>query len=303
MKKKIIPNIDEFPNKTASEKTVNGCIVLEGGAFRGTYTEGVLDALMQSDINMEATVGVSAGAMNGLNYVSGQIGRSIRVTMKYRHDSRYMGAKALKRNKGLFGFDFMFGELMQLEKFDERRFFECDRRFVAVATNCKTGKAEYFEKNTSQIFEAVKASSSLPFVSQPINIDGTEYFDGGCADKVPYRWAMENGYDKIIVVRTREKSYRKDTSKNGVVSLAEKKFKHYPEFVKSLAGVNAIYNEQCEEMVKLENEGKLFVISPSVKPEVGRFEGDLSVLRDLYYLGYNDTINRIDELKEYLGIE
>lgn len=302
MKNKRIPNIDEFPCATASDNTVKACIVLEGGAFRGTYTEGVLDALMQADINTEATVGVSAGAMNGMNYVSGQIGRAIRVTMKYRHDSRYMGVKAIKNNKGLFGFDFMFGELMKLEKFDEQRFFGCNRRFVAVTTNCRTGRAEYFDKSFERIFDTVKASSSLPFVSKAVNINGCEYLDGGCADKVPYRWAIENGYDKIIVVRTRDREYRKDTSKRGIMSIAERKFKQYPEFLRTLSGVNKVYNEQCDEMEKLEEEGSLFIISPSKKIEVGRFEGNLNTLSDLYYLGYNDAMSRTEDLKRYLHI-
>lgn len=297
-------NIDRFPTGTASENITNGCIVLEGGAFRGTYTEGVLDALMQNDINLSCVLGVSAGAMNGLNYVSGQIGRTIRVTLNYRHDSRYMGLDAIRKDKGLFGFGFIFGELMDIEFFDRERVKNSPIRFIAATTNCETGKTEYFEKNGDvDIYEAVKASASLPIVSKPIKLNGVEYFDGGCSKKVPYQWATENGYDKVVVIRTRHKDYRKDLSGHGVNKLIKKKYGKYPEFIKSLELADGVYNNDCDEMERLHNEGKIFVISPSEPLNVGRFEGNLDVLAGLYDLGYNDTMENLDALKEYLEIK
>ena len=84
----VYSKLDQIPCGIASNKTIDGCIVLEGGAFRGLYTAGVLDALMENDINLSCTIGVSAGAMNGVNYVAGNIGRTARINLKYRHDSR-----------------------------------------------------------------------------------------------------------------------------------------------------------------------------------------------------------------------
>ena len=293
--------IDDFPIGTASDTISEGCIVLEGGAFRGTYTEGVLDALMEADINLSCTLGVSAGAMNGANYVSGQIGRTMRLTMKYRHDSRYIGLNAIKRDKGLFGFGFMFGELMDIEYFDKDRFMNSPMQFIATATNCETGKTEYFAKNGDvNIYEAIKASSSLPLVSQPVTLNGVEYFDGGCSSKVPYEWAIDNGYKKIIVVRTRHADYRKDLSKNGAIRFMRMKYGKYPNLIKSLEDCNEIYNEQCDRMQKLHNSGDIYVISPSEPINVGRFEGNLDTLRGLYELGYNDVLNNLDSIRAYL---
>ena len=295
--------VDDFVRATASDKITDGCIVLEGGAFRGTYTEGVLDALMLSDINMSCVLGVSAGAMNGANYVSGQIGRNICLTMNYRHDSRYVGLNAIRHDKGLIGFGFMFGELMDIEYFDRERFMNSPMRFVASATNCDTGKSEFFEKTGDvDIYEAIKASASLPFVSKPIKINGHLYFDGGCWSKIPYDWAFDNGYKKIVVVRTRHADYRKDLSKDGGSRLVKKKYGMYPNFIKSLEENNILYNRQCDELIKLHNEGELFMISPSEPVKAGRFEGDLDALRHLYELGYNDVMNNLDLLKAYLEI-
>lgn len=293
-------SMNRFPTGTASENLTKGCIVLEGGAFRGTYTEGVLDALMLSDINMECVLGVSAGAMNGLNYVSGQIGRTIRVTLKYRHDSRYMGLKAIKREKGLFGFGFIFGELMDIEFFDKERVRNSPMRFLTSATNCETGKSEFFEKNGEvDIYEAVKASASLPLVSRPVKLNGVDYFDGGCSRKVPYEWAFENGYEKVVVVRTRHADYRKEPGR-GINSIIRRKYKKYPRLIEALKNTNRVYNEDCETLQKLHNEGKIFMIAPSEPLDVGRFEGNPRVIAKLYDIGFNDTMNCIEKLKKYL---
>ena len=162
MSGKIYSHIDKIPSGSASRKVTEGCLVLEGGAFRGLYSQGFMDAMMKADINMQCTIGVSAGAMAGMNYVAGQIGRSARVNLRYRHDSRYVGIQAVRHNKGLIGFDFVFDGLKESDPFDGKRFFEPERRFVAVATNCLTGEAEYFEKgHCTNIFHAIRASASM----------------------------------------------------------------------------------------------------------------------------------------------
>ena len=303
MRKKTVMDMNKFPCGRASGRLTQGCIVLEGGALRGTYTDGVLDALMENDINMQTVIGVSAGAMNGMSYVSGQIGRAMRTTVGYRHNSRYMGAKAIRESGGLFGFEFMFGELLEIDKFDTDTFFGNDVRFVAVATNCLTGEPEYFEKDFPDIIEAVKASGSLPLVSKPVTIGGVEYFDGGCSCKIPYRWAIDNDYQKILIVRTRHSSYRKDLSKKNLsLPIIEKKFKKYPELIKSVSESDKNYNAQCDEIDELEKSGRVFVISPSETVEVGRFEGNLDKLSDLYHMGYIDTLKKLSDLRKYLEI-
>lgn len=194
---KIYSGFHQLPHGNASTMVQEGCIVLEGGAFRGLYGEGVLDALMLENINLRCTIGVSAGAMNGLNYVSGQIGRSIRMNLKYRHDKRYVGRKALQNGEGLIGFAFAFHQADQEYPFDKKRFFQFDRRFIAVATNCETAEPAYFEKDHCRdIFQAVQASASMPFISKMVWMEGYPYLDGGCSDKIPFDWALREGYKK-----------------------------------------------------------------------------------------------------------
>ncbi len=138
--------LDEIPSGHASKALTKGCLVLEGGAFRGLYSEGVMDAFMKNNLNFECVIGVSAGAMGGVNYVSGQIGRSARINLEYRHDQDYIGAGALIHAHSPLNLDFAIRENDKLEPFDEESFNDPSRRFVAVVTDCRNGTPIFFEK-------------------------------------------------------------------------------------------------------------------------------------------------------------
>ena len=292
--------MDEIPNGTASDSVVAGCIVLEGGALRSLYTQGFLDALMLNDLNLECTIGVSAGALSGISYVSGQIGRSARVNLGYRHDSRYVGAKALLHSRSPLDVGFLTEERGILEPTDWERFYQPNRRFVAVASNCLTGKATYFEKGLcGDIMLASRASASMPFISPMVMIAGVPYLDGGCSCKIAYQWALDQGFEKIIVLRTRELGYRKEAKE---VPGAYKVYRAYPEFARSLAASSFAYNDQCDELERLDAEGKLMQIAPSEPVRISNLEGDLEKLGSLYWLGYQDCLDRLDQIRAYLAV-
>ncbi len=298
---KVFSGINRLPKGTASDDVTEGCIVLEGGAFRGLYGEGVLDALMEENINMECTIGVSAGAMNGMNYVSGQIGRSARANLKYRHDDRYVGAKAIRNNHGPIGFDFVFEEFPEEEEaFNEERFMRPEQRFIAVVTNCDTGKTEYMEKGKcSDIYQAIRASASMPYVSSMVEIDGKPYLDGGCSTNIAYQWALDQKFDKIVIVKTRPDFWRyEDTTPT---KWAYRFYRTHPEFMRALEGKKVRYNRECDEVQELKDSGRAFVISPSRYLPVGRLERDMEKLGELYYIGYQDAKNQMNDLKEYLS--
>ncbi len=303
---KAFSGVDELPNGTASDKIVKGCLVIEGGAFRGVYASGVLDAMMKHDLNMACTIGVSAGAMNGINYVSGQIGRSGRINLRYRHDGRYVGFHAMMHNQGLIGFDFVLGGgLNDTDPLDMERFSRPERKFVAVATNVINGLPEYFEKSECEdIMQAVRASASMPYLSQPVEIGTGAYLDGGCSAKIAVDWALEQGYEKIVVIRTRDKSFRyTEEACEKTYRRAKAFYKDYPLFAESLGKSSSDYNALCDRIEKLEEEGRIFVLYPSRPPHVSRVEGDMEKLGGLYYQGYGDALSRIKELKDYLEVE
>jgi len=301
MKNKVYSGIDKILCGTASDKLTDGCMVLEGGAFRGVYTEGVLDYLMKQDINMQCTIGVSAGALNAANYVAGQIGRSARTNLTYRHNNDYVGLGAIKKNDGIIGFDFLYGDLDKIDPLDKTRLFDPSRKLVAVVTNLQNGKTEYMDRdNCGDFFQAIRASASMPFVSKPVYIDDIPYVDGACSCKTPYKWALENGYEKIIIIKTREDSYTKPPEKPETAKLCRAVYHNFPEFAESLSKSNTIYNDECDEIEKLKKEGRVFVISPSKPVDVGKLEPDMEKLGELYFFGVEDAKRNIEELKRYL---
>lgn len=303
MGSKIYSGLASLPKGDAPGTVTEGCLVLEGGAFRGVYTNGVLDVLMQNGINLRTTYGVSAGALNAINYVAGQIGRSARVNLRYRRDSRYVGKDAIKENKGIIGFDFIFGELEGIEPLNKERLMHGGRELFAVATCLETAEPEAFgnDGTLEELFQAVRASASLPYISKSVPIGEKHYLDGGCSCKIPYRFALDRGFEKIVVVRTRPRSYRKQLKPKRRLPTEKLVYKDCPAFAESLLRSSDCYNRQCDELEELEAKGRIFVLAPSEPVSVSRLESDMEKLGSLYRLGCSDTINKLEALREYLN--
>jgi predicted patatin/cPLA2 family phospholipase len=291
--------MDHIPTGQASDRLTEGCLVLEGGAFRGLYTQGVIDTLMLLDINLASVIGVSAGALAGMGYVSGQIGRAARINIGYRHDDRYIGLRAFLQSHSILDVGFLTEDRGILEPFDYERFNDPRRRFVAVATNCITAEPTYFERDTcADIALAVRASATMPYMSPMVMIDGVPYLDGACSCRIPYQWALDQGYEKVVVIRTRDAAYRKEVKD---VPMAHLRYGAYPRLVESLEGASVRYNEQCEEIERLHAEGRIFRFAPSEPVSIDNIEDDVEKLGDLYWLGVYDCFQNVDALRAYLN--
>lgn len=276
-------------------------LVLEGGSLRCLFTAGVLEVFMEAELDFPYVIGVSAGALSGLNYISRQPFRTARINIDYVNDSRYLGMKSLVKTHSIFNFDFLFGELSEeLIPFAWKTFEESDKRFVAVSTDCNTGEALYHEKGLSQdILLAARASSSMPLLAPMVNVDGFECLDGGICNPVPFRKAMEEGYEKLVLVLTRQEGYRKEPSR-AMEAVYQRYYKKYPNLVNALCQMEENYNQVQEEISGLEREGKCFVIRPEVPVSVSRIEKDTEKLEDLYTAGRRVAFRRMGALKEYL---
>lgn len=297
----VYSSLSQIPNgHTNSDIIVPGCLVLEGGAFRGLYTQGALDAMMENDINVQTTIGVSAGALSGLSYVSGQIGRSARINLHYRHNPDYIGLGAMLHDHGVTGFTFAFEEYDRKEPLDRPVFNDPKRRFLAVATDIESGEPVFFEKGEcSDTMKAIQASATVPYVSEPVELDGHLCLDGGCSCPIPVDWAMEQGFDKIMVIRTRDRAYRKTTPSPGPLIDAE--YGKYPAFAQKLKTQLERYNALAEHINDLEQQGRVLVLAPEEPVNISRFEGDMEKLGALYWQGYREAMARMAEIKGYFG--
>ena len=268
------------------EISQNTALVLEGGGMRGVFTCGVLDYLMDHHIEFPYTVGVSAGACNGLSYMSHQRGRgkfsNIDLLAKYK----YIGIRPLLKRRGLIDQQLLFHRFPdRILPYNYKAYAENPNRFEMVTTDCRTGKACYWEEkhDEKRIIDIVKASSSLPYACPIIYVDGRPMLDGGIVDSIPLLRAVEQGYDKLVVVLTRNKGYRKSVKE---VMVPRFIYKEYPRLRVALRNRNKIYNEQLELVERLEDEGKIVVIRPEETIVVGRMETNVRKLTDLYKQGY-----------------
>ena len=277
-------------------------LVLEGEAMRSLFTSGVLDVLMDNNIDIDCTVGVSAGALVGSNYVSNQKGRTAKININYCNDNKYIGVGAIKNNKGLVGFDYLFdGEIAKHNPFDEKEFFNSKKRFVTGITNCITGKTEYYDKSPENTYKLLQASSSMPLVSKVVEINGKPYLDGAIDCNVPIDWALEQGYERIVVVLTRNKDYRKNPVSNKMRKMYKLVYKKYPNLLKTMYDRPDKYNQTYDKIDQLEKENKIFVFRPENNVDISRLERDQDKLKALYEEGKNETQNRLRDLKEYLN--
>ena len=275
-------------------------LVLEGGAMRGMFTAGVLDVFMENNIKVTDIVGVSAGTLFGINYVSKQPKRALRYNLRYINDNRYMSIKSLMRTGNLINKDFTYYKLpFQLDVFDNKTFKQSDINFFATVTNIETGEAEYIKiEDAFKQMETLRATSALPFISEIIEINGKKYLDGGIANSIPVDYFEKQNYDKIIVILTRPIDYRKKKSTGVQFKVAYGK---YPKLIEKLENRYQDYNNTIERIVELEKQGKVLVIRPDEEITIKRLEKDTDKLQHVYDLGIKNGKESIERVKNYLA--
>lgn len=275
------------------------CLVLEGGALRGIYTAGVLDELMKTNIKIDTIIGVSMGALIGVNYLSKQPGRALRYNKKYCNDKRYMSIRSLLKTGNLVNKEFAYYKLpKELDVFDYETYNKSKTKLYCVITNVETGNPEYIQiKDSDKDIEYLRATSAMPGLSRIIKINGKKYLDGGISDSIPINKALSMNFDRIIVVTTRELEYRKEEKNLKVLAF---KYRKYPNLLNTMNNRGKNYNKTLEELIELEKTNKIFVIRPSKKIPIKRAEKNPDVIQQQYDLGVNDFKDIYNDLKEYL---
>ena len=276
-------------------------LVLEGGAMRGQFTAGVLGCFMDRKLFCELVIGVSAGALCGYNYVAGEDGRTCYVNTKYSADWRYLSLKSFVRTGNAFGRDFAFDEVPNaLEPFNYRAFDESPMKLVAVSSNLVTGEADYHDVSDSVAdLPYLIASSSMPLVSQIVDVDGKHLLDGGTCDSVPIVHSWLTGAKKHIVVLTQAADYVKGPNK--LMALLRQRYGDYPFYLERLQHRHYEYNRLYRALPSLHDESRLFLIRPPEPVTVGSMEKDPGKLFALYEQGYAEAARMWPALERYLS--
>lgn len=276
-------------------------LVLEGGAMRGLYTAGVLDVLMEKNIDTDLTIGVSAGACFGCNFISKQIGRTLRYNIKYAKDKRYCSIRSMIKTGDIYGAEFCYHTLPnELDVYDRDTFNKSKSEFYVVATNLVSGRPEYkrLAKMDDTDLEWMRASASMPLVSNIVRVEGYELLDGGTSDPIPVEKAFELGCDKCIVVLTRPEGYVKKPEP--MLGFMKWFYRKYPAYYRTIEDRPRVYNHELELIDKLSEEGKIFVIRPSAPIPCGKVEHNPDNLQAAYELGRKDMRERLSGIAEFL---
>jgi predicted patatin/cPLA2 family phospholipase len=277
-------------------------LILEGGAMRGLFTAGVIDVLMENNVDFDGAVGVSAGAAFGCNYKSKQIGRVIRYNQKFAGDKRYCGISCLLKTGNLYSTEFCYNEVpLKHDVFDFETYESNPMDFYVVCTDIESGKAVYhkFEGRDDHCFDWVRASASMPLVSQIVDIEGQKLLDGGVADSIPVKFFENLGFDKNLVILTQPKGYKK--KKNPLLPLIKIKYKKFPNLVRAMANRHNVYNETLDYVEKCEKENKLFVLRPESKLPVGKIEKDPKKMMEAYQIGRKTALDNLEKIKNWIS--
>ena len=281
-------------------------IAFEGGASRTYFTCGVMNALINNNIKADIVAGSSAGIANGVSYSSWQPDRCEEILHKYYSSPEYLGVKYLfkKGVRSMYNIPFVFDKVPnELVPFDYDMFKNGGITSVASVTNIETGKTEYITLDgEDKKWTALIATCALPIMFQPVKIDGKIYMDGGITDSVPADYLINQGCDKVIVVLTQERPYRKGKP-DFTIKLSAWLYRKYPNFARALMNRNNNYNLTREHLFELEKAGKVFIITPEVMQGISRTETDEDKLMTIYRHGIECTNKRMDDLKKYLSEE
>ena len=276
-------------------------LIVEGGGMRGIYGCGVLDAFLENSVTFPYGIGVSAGAANLASFVAEQEGRNYRFYTNYAFDERYMSFKNFVTTGSFFGMDYIYSELTEIvDPINFDKLVNTQTEYYVVAVDAQTSKPVYFSKEDVRKYrgDVFKASSAVPAMCKPIEIDGKLYFDGGVSDSIPLKRALDDGCDKIVAVLTRPRGYVKKPEMGKMIY--SEMLKDFPAIVKAMHVRHYVYNATLKNLFKLEKEGRAFIFCPEKSENVTIITRNKEELVTLYNEGKIDAEKRMEELKRFI---
>jgi len=268
-------------------------IVDVGGGMRGVYGAGVFDWCMDHDIQIPYLIGVSAGSANIVTYASGQRGRNIRFYTEYSFRSQYMGKRQFLRTGNYLNLEYIYGDGLTNscgeDPLDFPALMKSGKQVTIVTTDAMTGRPVYYKKEDMQQddYGAIKGSSCVPIASRPYEWKGSLLYDGGLSDPIPIRKAFDDGCDRLILILTRPRDYRR-SAENDVRS-AKLLRRKYPAAAKALEERAYVYNHQLDAAVRLSKEGKILILAPYSIDGMKTLTRDRTKIRWMYDLGMEDA--------------
>lgn len=276
-------------------------LVLEGGGLRGLFTAGIMDVLMEHQIQFDGIIGVSAGAAFGCNYKSKQIGRVLRYNIRFAHDRRYCSLWSLLTTGDLYNGEFCYHELPELyDLFDKQTFNENPAAFYVVCTDVETGKAVYRQcmHADHDCYEWIRASASMPLVSKVVQIDKQKLLDGGIADSIPLQYFLSIGYERNLVILTQPAGYVK--TRSPWTPLMRLALHRMPALMAAFEHRPAMYNAQLDYVREQGKKENTFVIRPNESLPINHISHNIEFMEQTYQMGRDIAEQELPAILDFL---
>lgn len=272
-------------------------LVIEGGGTRGIYGAGVLDRFLDEGLTFPYCIGVSAGSANLVSFLSGQKGRNYRYYKDHARNKNYMSVHNLVHKGSFFGLDYIYDTLTNnLDALDYDALLATESMFHIVVTKADTAETVYLDRAHVDYYDssALMASCAVPVVCRPITIGGAEYFDGGVTDPIPYQKALDEGCDKLVVILSRRRGFVKRPE--NFKPLYTKVLRNYPAIVNALDTRHTVYNDSLSALSKLEQEGRVVIVAPSVDVKMSMFNNDPALSDRMYRYAIGDAESALEKI-------
>lgn len=278
-------------------------LICEGGGTKAAYTCGVLQCMLDHNIEFPYTVGISAGAEVLLPYVSKQKERLRISGVDAASDPKAIGLSPLLHEHGVFGIHHVCKFIEDHAPLDYKAFMERDIQLDIGVYNMKSNEVEYFSKEAFDPKEQnlMKASCSLFLLTRPIKFNGCLYMDAGLVDMIPIEQSIRRGMKKHVFISTKEENYVRKPAPGWQIQLARFFYPGNKKIRENLRIRHENYNRQWGIVKELEKEGKALVLRPSADYHVTRYTQDKDVLQRWFDLGYEDTNNRMNIITEFMN--
>ena len=260
-----------------------------GGGFRAIFGCGVMDRMLEDGIDVDMCYGVSAGAANMTSFIARQHGRNHTFYTKYAFRKEYASAESFFKNHNFANLDYIYGTLSNHDgenPLDFAAFEANETGFTVVACNAEDGSTKYFDKSRVRFddFDIIKASSAVPVACEPYVIDGVPYFDGGIVDPVPVQKAIDDGYDRIVLVLTRPKDVLREQKRD--IAPARILRHSYPAAAERLLNRYATYNDEVALAKEYGRDGRVLILAPDDLCGLSTLSKSFEGLELMYRKGY-----------------
>jgi predicted patatin/cPLA2 family phospholipase len=260
-------------------------LVVEGGAMRGIFATGVLDAFLEDDFNpFDICVGVSAGSTALASYLAGMHKRNYTIFTDYSLRPEFLSFKKFLMGGHYMDLDWLWEITIREMALDLDNIVNNKSQFIVGVTDVVTGEKKYIKPIKSNLEDVLKASSSLPiFYRKFVSVDGVKYSDGGITDPIPVKKAYEEGANEIIVIRSRQKEFTMQPESNKLMNRLV--FRKYPKIVKAIEQRHKVYQESIDFMRNPPEGIKITEINPPSEFRSSRFTKEVEILDADYKLG------------------